>query len=104
MTTLTRIGQTCAYDPALRDTHSVWEAQDAGGTFYELSYRNGVGTVRKLLDGPGWGGSDAEYEKVAEFTTGTTGSATTLAEFCEQAGLAIADGAHVVNLGEEPTA
>jgi hypothetical protein len=101
VTVLTRIGQTCAYHPALRNTHTVWEAWDAGDTFYELSYRNGVGTVRKLLDPSGW---DNQYETIAEFTTSAPDNAITLAEFCERAGLTIADGAHIVHLDAEAAA
>lgn len=89
--TLARVVQTCGACP------SQWDAWTADGQYLYLRYRFGVGTV-DAYDGPdsdSWDvapdGHVAQFEDVDEPLNGTI----ELAEFCERAGLQLAEDAQV---------
>lgn len=92
MITLAKVVQTCSACP------SQWDAWTVDGQYLYLRYRWGVGTVDGY-DGPGpdgWhvapDGCLARFEDADDPLSGEI----TLAEFCERAGLQLAEDAQVV--------
>jgi hypothetical protein len=84
--TLTRVTQTSLACP------SQWDGWDEAGNYYYLRYRGGHGSVRQYAT-PGWADSDEDQliRHVAAFDHGhPLDGSITLAEFCERAGIALA--------------
>lgn len=89
MTTVVKAVLTCQACP------SQWDAWTDSGQYLYLRYRWGVGTVEEF-DSPDpstWG---SDLNPIAEFDTGKEfDGEITLAEFCEHAGLLLADNASI---------
>jgi hypothetical protein len=81
---IARAVETCGGLPA------QWDAWTADGQYLYLRYRHGIGTVNAepSPDIATW----TEDHLVAEFDTGDGLGVIELAEFCERAGLVLADG------------
>lgn len=96
---LVRVVETCRPRPVLAGTRCQWDAWDAQGNFFLLTYMNGIGTARALKGNDSWGQDKNDCDLVAHFETGHPDEPELhLDEFCRRAEIRLAASAFIVTL------